>query len=106
MKRYSGILVLILLLTSAKSDVLNIFTLKNFEKTLSKVDENLYASKYEVTNLQYTSFLKYLKTNHKTKEFEIAKIDSLGWINNAKYKLPYAQIYHINNAYKNYPVVI
>ena len=37
------------------------FDTKMLQKTLMKINESLYASKYEVTNKEYIAFLDFLK---------------------------------------------
>jgi len=96
---------ILFILIAAKCDLPDEFTLKNFEKTLAKVDEKLYASKYEVTNLQYTTFLKELKKEGKIQEYAIANIDSMNWKTPQAYNDPNIELYHRHEAYKNYPVV-
>ena len=99
--RYLLIIIVIgLVFIAAKKDTTKEFSLKKFEKTLVMVENNLYASKYEVSNLLYTTFLQELKSENKIKEFAIAKIDSLGWNNQAL-----VELYHTHAAYLQYPVV-
>ena len=95
--------VLFFILIAAKSDLPKEFTFKNFEKTLAKVQTNLYASKYEVTNLQYTTFLKELKAKGMIQEYATAKLDTFNWTK--VYKNKFVEIYHTDEAFKNYPVV-
>ncbi|MBX2840768.1 MAG: formylglycine-generating enzyme family protein [Flammeovirgaceae bacterium] len=49
--------------------------IKELEKKQKKVDGNLYASAYELTNKEYNAFLKWLTENDKQEEFEVCKID-------------------------------
>ena len=90
---------------AAKSDLPTEFTFKNFEKTLAFVSNNLYASKYETTNLQYTTFLKELKKEGKIQEYALADIDSMNWKTEQAFNDPYIEFYHRHEAYKNYPVI-
>lgn len=90
---------------SAKKYKTKVFTLKKFENSLSKIDSNLYASKYETTNFLYTTFLKDLKKQSKIKEFNIAQIDSVNWRSPLAYNEPYVELYHTHPAYREYPVV-
>ncbi len=64
-----------------------------------------YMSKYEVTNIAYKEFLAFLKREGKTKEFNIAQIDSNKWKTPLAYNEPLIQYYHTHQAYYNYPVV-
>lgn len=75
------------------------------DKSLAKINVILYASKYEVSNMQYTNFLNSLKKANKTDLLAIAKIDTLKWSEKMAYNEPYAKYYHSHPAYKDYPVV-
>jgi formylglycine-generating enzyme required for sulfatase activity len=81
------------------------FDIKAAQKNLVQVKENLYASKTEVSNFQYASFLNYLKRNNKTKEYELAKIDSTKWREGLSFNEPFVTHYHAHPAYSGYPVV-
>ena len=82
-----------------------IVSLKNIDKTMVKVDSNLYAAIYETTNFQYREFLNELKKEKKFKSLEIAQIDSANWVLKNNYMEPFMDYYHIHPAYDNYPVV-
>ena len=76
---------------------------KSILQNFVKVNESLYASKYEVSNAEYRNFLEALKL----KEAPLAekyKVDSAKWITYG-YGGPMGQYYHLHAAYKNYPVV-
>ena len=94
-----------LLFVAAKKDKTPVFTLSKIEKTFAKVDSNLYASVYEVTNIQYQSFLKELKAKVDSKSIAIAEVDSTNWLSETSYCEPLAEYYHRHPAYANYPVV-
>ena len=83
----------------------NRFDLKATQKSLAKTQENLYFSKTEVTNAQYSVFLKNLKENNRTKELQIAQIDTTNWTTDLKYGEPLTVHYHSHPAYGVYPVV-
>ena len=62
-----------------------------------------YISETEVTNSQYGEFLTALKTQGKTQEYELAKIDSARWTQYVPYGTSYYdKTYHLK---KDYPVV-
>ena len=96
---------LFLLFVAARSSKIPVFTLSKIEKTFDKVDENLYASIYEVSNIQYQAFLKELKAKGDLKSYAIAKIDSANWSSGTSYCEPLREYYHRHPAYANYPVV-
>lgn len=81
------------------------FDIKAAQKNLVKVKENLYASKTEVSNFQYVSFLNYLKQTNQTEKYNSAKIDSTKWREGMSHNEPYVTYYHSHPAYREYPVV-
>jgi|SRR5690554_1380513 len=81
------------------------FDIKATQKTLAKINDSLYASKTEVTNKQYTTFLNLLKQDNQTDKYITAKIDSAKWSDKHTYNEPYVQYYHTHPAYADYPVV-
>jgi len=48
---------------------------KEIEKRITKVKDNIYAARMEITNREYAVFTKYLQTNGYQDLYEIAKID-------------------------------
>jgi formylglycine-generating enzyme len=79
--------------------------IKEIDGSLAKVDDKLYASKYEVSNKLYMDFIRSLKSAGKKEELAIAIIDSLQWKEKLAYNEPYVEYYHTHPAYANYPVV-
>ncbi len=79
--------------------------IKEINESLAKINDRLYASKYEVSNKLYMSFLNSLKESNKTNLLSIAQIDTLKWIDKLSYNEPYVHYYHSHPAYQNYPVV-
>ncbi len=71
------------------------------------VTEAFYMSKYEVSNHDYNEFLDSLKSQGKTAEYQIAKIDTNNWVSefDQAFMNPYAEYYHRHPAYNEYPVV-
>ena len=80
-------------------------SLKNIDKSIVKVNSNLYASIYETTNFQYQEFLKDLKKEKESKQIEISQIDTANWASKNHYNEPLIIYYHVHPAYANYPVV-
>lgn len=80
---------------------------KQVDRSLAKINERLYASKFEVSNKNYREFLQVLIKENRNAELAIAQIDTLKWNeNNSSYSNnPYVDYYHKHPAYKNYPVV-
>jgi formylglycine-generating enzyme required for sulfatase activity len=79
--------------------------IKDINRSLAKINDTLYASKYEVSNQLYGAFINSLKKNHKDDELIIAKIDSLKWLSKDSYNKPYEFYYHLHPAFSDYPVV-
>lgn len=78
---------------------------KSINGSLVKLDDQLYASKYEVSNVQYTSYLNALKEGNVAQSATIAQIDTLNWKKQSAHTEAYAQYYHSHPAYRDYPVV-
>lgn len=79
--------------------------IKEVDKSLAKINDNLYASKYEVSNSQYVAFILSLKKEKQTGKLAIAQIDSSKWLDKLGYNKPFVSNYHTHAAYKDYPVV-
>ena len=91
--------ILICLTTYGQVDI------KEVNKNLTKTSEMLYASKFEVSNQLYSTFIHSLKKAKKDNLLSIARIDSTQWLNKDAYNKPYVDYYHIHPAFKDYPVV-
>lgn len=83
----------------AQSDI------KEINKSLAKINDKLYASKYEVSNKLYATFLKSFKPSDHSNEWSSAQIDTLKWRDKLSFNEPYVHYYHSHPAYQNYPVV-
>lgn len=101
MKKLFTITVSALLCLTAFAQV----DIKEINQSLVKVQDGLYASKYEVSNKLYMTFLSSLKNSNDTGLLAIAQIDTLRWRDKYSYNEPYIQHYHKHPAYQNYPVV-
>lgn len=85
--------------------VLYCLFLISFKKTSTsqkyvKIDQNVYISTTEVSNIQYRAFLEYLITSHQTSLYQRCIYDSSQW--NTE---PMKEYYHRHVAYHQYPVV-
>jgi formylglycine-generating enzyme required for sulfatase activity len=76
--------------------------IKEINKSIEKVHENLYASRSEVSNRLYKAFLEDLKKTNNQQILAIAQLDTLKWGNKAQL---YVKYYHQHPAYQNFPVV-
>ena len=79
--------------------------IKEINKSLAKINDRLYASKYEVSNNLYMTFLNSLKQSGNIDLLAIAQIDTLKWTDALSFNEPYVRYYHAHPAYHNYPVV-
>lgn len=79
------------------------FDIRGTQKSLVEISEGLYASKYEVTNHQYTSFVRFIRSDKDI--FEQVKVDSMGWVDNLINCTPYVKYYHTHPVYRKYPAV-
>jgi formylglycine-generating enzyme required for sulfatase activity len=101
MKKLLSISLLVLLASATFGQV----DIKEINGSLAKINNKLYASKYEVSNKLYMAFLKSLKLSGKTDLLSVAQIDTLKWTDKLTYNEPYVHYYHSHPAYHNYPVV-
>lgn len=90
---------------NAKKPKVPEFSIKEIEKSVARINDSIYAGKYEVSNFLYTYFLKDLKANNKTELLKYTQIDSSGWLDRLMFLEPFATYYHKHPAYANYPVV-
>jgi len=81
------------------------FKVKDIEKSLVKISDNVYVSKYDVSNEMYMLFLSDLKSNGKTDLYAICYPDTTKWCSKFAYNEPFVTLYHAHPAYFNYPVV-
>ncbi len=81
--------------------------IKQVDRSLAKINERLYASKFEVSNKNYREFLTVLIKENRMVELSIARIDTLKWNENiSSYSNnPYVDYYHKHPAYDDFPVV-
>lgn len=81
------------------------FDIKSVQKSLVKISDKLYASKFEVSNQEYNRFLESLKRNNRTEAYHKALMDTAQWKN----ILPDGEIfmanYHRHPAFSIYPAV-
>lgn len=79
----------------------SILSLKEIEKNFIKVNDNLYAYKYETSNELYNLFL----SKQTGSDINLLKVDFANWRLPKYSNEPYAQYYHLHPALANYPVV-
>jgi len=78
---------------------------KEIEKSLARITDSVYISKYEVTNYLYGLFENDLKANNRTDLLKVSMVDSANWRDKLAYNEPYVDYYYHHPAYKDYPVV-
>lgn len=81
------------------------FNVKEVDKSVVEITPNLYASKTEVSNFEYSKFLAVLKANKDEKALATAGIDSMNWKKSTSHYEPYVEYYHAHPSYQKYPVV-
>jgi len=100
---------LVLLLCCFQFFTFNLFSQLNahkIEKDLVKINDTLYASKFEVSNGLYKEFLTSAWLNSKTSDtILLAQIVASKWIDLSANMAPYTKVYHSHVAFNNYPVV-
>ncbi|NVO02775.1 MAG: SUMF1/EgtB/PvdO family nonheme iron enzyme [Bacteroidetes bacterium] len=97
----AGTLILMSFITEKNESL----TLKDIEASVVKINDKLFAGKYEVSNSLYAEFLHNLKVKNQTELYSIALIDSLNWRDKLAYNEPLVEFYFRHQAYKNYPLV-
>lgn len=103
--RTASIIIIGLFLISGK-DNNYMFDAKYLEKSVTKISDNLYAGKFEVSNAMYNQFLNELKRLSLNEDLKICQIDSMGWIADKQHYIePFVALYHKHPEYYNYPVV-
>lgn len=98
-------LISVIALTSFSKKEKVFFDVKSFKKDYSKIKEDLYVNKYEVSNLQYRNFLADLTNSNQTATYQICLPDSLCWRDRSYYNEPFVEYYFRYPSYDNYPVV-
>ena len=82
------------------------FNANKIEKDLVKINDTLYASKFEVSNGLYKEFLASAWLNSKTPDtILLAQIVASKWIDFSSNMSPFAKEYHSHIEFNNYPVV-
>jgi formylglycine-generating enzyme required for sulfatase activity len=81
-----------------------LFSAKSIEKDVAKVNDSLYAWRYETSNKQYNTFLAALLQKDSAL-YNQCLIDSLGWSQILIYCQPMVNYYHRHPGFNDYPVV-
>ncbi|MBX7241401.1 MAG: formylglycine-generating enzyme family protein [Bacteroidia bacterium] len=76
-------------------------TLSPFEMQFVKINDSVYASRFEVSNDEYMQFMTTI--DRKNKLFSKVKVDSLGW--NCCINMKELSDYHRHSSFSDYPVV-
>ncbi len=79
--------------------------IKIIDKSVTKINDTLYAGKYEVSNMLYLAFEKSLTEANKTDLLNITQIDTSNWTEYFTNNEPFVEMYYRNPAYKDFPVV-
>lgn len=103
----SGMLLLLGTFTSFNTQPPSVPTAKTIQQAMAKVNDSLYAGKYEISNLEYRNFLNELAIKDRSLAEEY-KVDSTKWPDDLRYSEPMKttnQKYHRHPAFSDYPVV-
>lgn len=84
-----------------EKDILNA---KIIDKNIAKVNDSLYAYRYETSNFEYRYFLNSLRTTNTTL-YELYYPDTLAWRGQSTYCDPLVEYYHLHPGFDNYPTV-
>lgn len=87
------------------SSIASQVNIKEINKSLAKVNDTLYASKYEVMHKLYREFLKELKQSNNNELLKKAQVDSTKWRIEHYYGEPMVIHYHAHPAYNEYLIV-
>jgi formylglycine-generating enzyme required for sulfatase activity len=79
--------------------------IKEIEKSVAKINDTLYAGKYEVSNMLYLAFEKSLIAGNKEDLLKITRVDSTNWLDVFAQNEPYVTYYYHHPAYQEFPVV-
>lgn len=82
--------------------------INDFKKNFSKVKNDLFVCKYEVSNVEYRNFLSDLKNSNKDESYQNYLPDTLCWkdkLDVTKNTEPFVEYYFRYPSYDNYPVV-
>ncbi len=81
------------------------FSRKDIKESFVKINDSLLASKFEVTNKQYSDFRLFLKLNKLKEQLNVAQIDTANCNENNDKEHPYIKYYLNHKAYSNHPLV-
>jgi sulfatase modifying factor 1 len=98
-------LLLVNIVTTKGQPLAKELNIRQIEKSMVNIIENIYAGKYEVTNSLYRSFEQDLKSTNQTELLKIAMADSNVWRSKLDYNEPLVRYYHNHPFYENFPVV-
>lgn len=99
MKITATLLLSVLLVSGGKKEII---TSNNIDSRLVKVEDGLYANKYETTNGEYREFLEWAKT-HTPESLKQLEVRHEGWDDLMGNE--YSTQYFNNKGFSNYPVV-
>jgi len=104
MKKLLFILSVFTLISFTETDKPS-FEMKSIKSNFVKVKNDLFVSKYEVSNLDYRNFLADISNNNKIELYKNCLPDTLVWQDKFKNTAPFVEFYFRHVSYDNYPVV-
>jgi formylglycine-generating enzyme required for sulfatase activity len=104
MKKLLFILVIVTFSSFAERGI-TIFEISSIKKNYVKVKEDLYVSKYEVSNVDYRNFLSDMQNANQLESYQNCLPDTLCWEDSQHSTALFVQYYFRYPNYDNYPVV-
>jgi len=90
---------------SFTSGRVSFFEINSIKKNFVKVKEDLYVSKYEVSNADYRSFLADLQNASQLENYQNCLPDTQCWKDKLQSTAPFVAYYFRHSGYNDYPVV-
>jgi formylglycine-generating enzyme required for sulfatase activity len=104
MKKLLFILVIVTFSSFAERGI-TIFEISSIKKNYVKVKEDLYVSKYEVSNVDYRNFLSDMQNANQLESYQNCLPDTLCWEDSQHSTALFVQYYFRYPNYDNYPEV-
>lgn len=80
-----------------------ILSMKKLEKNFIKINDSLFANRYETSGELYMLFLK--EQSKTDTNYSILEIDSVNWLLPQYFEAPFVELYQLHPAFQNHPVV-
>ncbi len=77
---------------------------KEINSNFTLVKDNIYFSKFEISNKEYRNFLSFLKQSNQLETYQQNLLDTSKW-KSQNGGIPFTVYYHSHSSYDNYPVL-